>query len=243
MRKRLLFVMLLCALLMLAACSQAQDNAITEHYEQESAEPSDEVADLADDMPDLAADDAVVDANKPEDATSASTPLSENTAEEVSPMEMPIQTEIPIQAVSDATPEPAIETVAPATSEIPEPAERAIEEIKLSVDGVPLNVVWEDNESMDALIELLAVGAITVGMEQYGGFEQVGRLPHSLPHNDVQMTAQPGDIVLYSGNQIVLFFGSNSWAYTKLGHISDLSAEDLTAVLDHASVNVVISGI
>ena len=66
----------------------------------------------------------------------------------------------------------------------------------------------------------------------YGGFEQVGRLPQSFSRSDTQMTAQPGDIVLYSGNQLVVFFGSNSWSYTKLGHINDLSADELTVLLD-----------
>ena len=66
----------------------------------------------------------------------------------------------------------------------------------------------------------------------YGGFEQVGSLPQSFSRSDAQMTTQPGDIVLYSGNQLVIFFGSNSWSYTKLGHISGLSADELAALLD-----------
>ena len=66
----------------------------------------------------------------------------------------------------------------------------------------------------------------------YGGFEQVGSLPQSFSRGDTQMTAQPGDIVRYSGNQLVVFFGSNSWSYTKLGHINDLSADELTVLLD-----------
>ena len=66
----------------------------------------------------------------------------------------------------------------------------------------------------------------------YGGFEQVGSLPQSFSRSDAQMTTQPGDIVLYSGNQLVVFFGSNSWSYTKLGHISGLSADELTVLLD-----------
>ena len=75
-------------------------------------------------------------------------------------------------------------------------------------------------------------GAIEVSASRYGGFEQVGSLPQSFSRSDAQMTTQPGDIVLYSGNQLVVFFGSNSWSYTKLGHISDLSADELTVLLD-----------
>ena len=78
----------------------------------------------------------------------------------------------------------------------------------------------------------LAQNAITVNTSAYGGFEQVGSLPQIFSRNDVQMTTQSGDIVLYSGNQLVVFFGSNSWSYTKLGHIHGLSADELAALLD-----------
>ena len=75
-------------------------------------------------------------------------------------------------------------------------------------------------------------GAIEVFASRYGGFEQVGSLSQSFSRNDVQTTTQPGDIVLYSGNQLVIFFGSNSWSYTRLGHIEGLSTDELTALLD-----------
>ncbi len=71
---------------------------------------------------------------------------------------------------------------------------------------------------------------------KYGGFEQVGSLPQSFSRSDVQTRTQPGDIVLYSGNQIVAFFGSNSWSYTKLGHIEGLSADELNSLLDKDSI-------
>ena len=75
-------------------------------------------------------------------------------------------------------------------------------------------------------------GAIEVSASRYGGFEQVGSLPQSFSRNDVQTTTQPGDIVLYSGNQLVIFFGSNSWSYTRLSHIEGLFTDELTALLD-----------
>ena len=75
-------------------------------------------------------------------------------------------------------------------------------------------------------------GAIEVFASRYGGFEQVGSLPQSFSRSDAQMTTQPGDIVLYSGNQLVIFFGSNSWIYTRLGHIEGLSTDELTTLLD-----------
>ena len=75
-------------------------------------------------------------------------------------------------------------------------------------------------------------GAIEVSASRYGGFEQVGSLSQSFSRNDVQTTTQPGDIVLYSGNQLVIFFGSNSWSYTRRGHIEGPFTDELTALLD-----------
>ena len=101
----------------------------------------------------------------------------------------------------------------------------------LTIDGTAVDVQWENNAAV-AELYALAQNAITVITSAYGGFEQVGSLPQSFSRNDVQMTTQPGDIVLYSGNQLVVFFGSNSWSYTKLGHINGLSADELAVLLD-----------
>ncbi len=101
----------------------------------------------------------------------------------------------------------------------------------LTIDGTAVDVQWENNAAV-AELYALAQNVITVKTSAYGGFEQVGSLPQSFSRSDAQMTTQPGDIVLYSGNQLVVFFGSNSWSYTKLGHISGLSADELTALLD-----------
>ena len=77
-------------------------------------------------------------------------------------------------------------------------------------------------------------------MSMYGGFEQVGSLGQALPRDDVQTTTAAGDIVLYSGSQIVVFYGSNSWAYTRLGHITDKTPEELTALLGSGDVTITI---
>ena len=101
----------------------------------------------------------------------------------------------------------------------------------LSIDGTAVDVQWEKNAAVTELYAL-AQNAITVNTSAYGGFEQVGSLPQSFSRSDAQMTTQPGDIVLYSGNQFVIFFGSHSWSYTQLGHIEGLSTDELTALLD-----------
>ncbi len=102
-------------------------------------------------------------------------------------------------------------------------------EMKLMIGNTEVPVTWEDNASVKALQEL---APLTVQLSMYGGFEQVGPIGQSITRDDHQMTTSAGDIVLYSGNQVVVFYGSNSWAYTKLGHI-DLSKKEMTDLLGH----------
>lgn len=79
------------------------------------------------------------------------------------------------------------------------------------------------NEAVDVLVEMLKETGITIKMSDYADFEKVGALETNLPTNNQQITTQPGDIMLYQGNQIVLFYGSNTWNYTQIGHINNLS--------------------
>ena len=114
-------------------------------------------------------------------------------------------------------------------------------EMVLRINDQVIQVEWEDNESVKALKKLASNGTITIEMSMYGGFEQVGSIGTSLPRNDEQTTTSPGDIVLYSGDQIVVFYGSNSWAYTRLGKIQNMSEEDLTALLGASHVPLTIN--
>ena len=111
-------------------------------------------------------------------------------------------------------------------------------QMKIGDTGVTVN--WEENASVEALKKLCQDGPLTIQMSMYGGFEQVGSIGQSLPRNDSQTTTQAGDIVLYSGNQIVVFYGSNSWAYTRLGHITDKSAQEMADLLGNGDVTITI---
>ena len=122
--------------------------------------------------------------------------------------------------------------------EEPDPVENRL---ALYINGSRVEADWEDNEAVAALKEKVTEGAIEIDMSMYGGFEQVGALGFSLPRNDVRITTDPGDIVLYSGDQIVVFYGSNTWAYTKLGHITDKDAADLKELLGNGNVVLAIS--
>ena len=125
-----------------------------------------------------------------------------------------------------------------------EPSEHADEktfELQMTIGNTPVSVDWEDNEAVEALKDLCRNQPLTIQMSMYGGFEQVGPIGTALPHNDVQTTTSAGDIVLYSGDQMVVFYGSNSWAYTRLGHITDRSAEDMTDLLSNGDTVISIS--
>ena len=115
-----------------------------------------------------------------------------------------------------------------------------MDELLLSVGDKKLSVEWEDNESVDALKDL-AGSEMKINMAMYGGFEQVGSIGTYLPRNDSQMTTSPGDIVLYSGNQIVIFYGSNSWAYTRLGKITGLNEKELEDTFGNGDVTIGLS--
>ncbi|MBQ7168595.1 MAG: hypothetical protein IJR63_01670 [Synergistaceae bacterium] len=110
--------------------------------------------------------------------------------------------------------------------------------MKIFADGVKLPVQWEDNRTVEALRNL---APLTVKMSAYGGFEQVGRLGVRLPRDDVRITTEPGDIVLYAGNQIVMFHGNNTWEYTKLGHVTGKTHAELAEILGKPSVTLTIS--
>ena len=113
-------------------------------------------------------------------------------------------------------------------------------DMQMMIGETPVTVVWEDNASVEALRALAAEG-LTIEMSMYGGFEQVGSIGQSLPRDDQQTTTASGDIVLYSGNQMVVFYGSNSWAYTRLGHITDQTPEQMKALLGNGDVKITLS--
>ena len=120
-------------------------------------------------------------------------------------------------------------------------AEQKQTELTMQIGETKVDVKWEDNESVMALRELAKDKPLTVQMSKYGGFEQVGSLGSELPSDDVQTQTEAGDIVLYSGSKIVVFYGSNSWEYTRLGRITDKSAEELTELLGGDDITLTLS--
>ncbi len=109
------------------------------------------------------------------------------------------------------------------------------------VNGSILPILASDNSSADALWELLKTGDVTIDMHDYGSFEKVGALPWELPRNDTQITTKPGDVILYQGNQITIYYDENSWSFTRLARIDSTTKEELLAALGDGDVSVKFS--
>ena len=120
-------------------------------------------------------------------------------------------------------------------------SEEAEKAMRLYINDEEIFVAWEDNESVSALRELVSDDTLRIEMSMYGGFEQVGSIGQRLPSHDVQTNTSSGDIVLYSSSQLVVFYGSNSWAYTRLGRITDQSSEGMRELLSRGDVTITIS--
>lgn len=111
----------------------------------------------------------------------------------------------------------------------------------LIVDGNTMTATLADNEATRELKELLEKGPVSIQMSDYGGFEKVGALPQSFTTSNSQITTEPGDIMLYQGNNMVIFYGSNSWSYTRLGKIDGATASNLKQFLGSGSISLILS--
>ena len=109
------------------------------------------------------------------------------------------------------------------------------------VNGKALKILAAENSSADAFLDLLKAGDVTVDMHDYGSFEKVGSLRTSLPRNDEQITTEPGDVILYQGDQITIYYDVNSWSFTRLGKVQDLSQAELKEILGDGNVTITFS--
>ncbi len=109
----------------------------------------------------------------------------------------------------------------------------------MEINDKAVDVTWEENASVEELKGLAQTG-LTISMSMYGGFEQVGPIGKSIVSDDKQTVTKPGDIVLYSSDKIVVFYGSNSWSYTRLGKIN-MSQNELKQLLGNGDVTITLS--
>lgn len=114
-------------------------------------------------------------------------------------------------------------------------------ELKLYVNNQLIEVTWEDNSSVKALLELAKSNDVVIDMDPYGGFEVVGPIGASLPSSNKEITTSCGDIVLYANSNIVMFYGSNEWSYTKLGHIANMTDNEIRSLLTQSNIQIKIT--
>lgn len=109
-------------------------------------------------------------------------------------------------------------------------------------ESTTLTATLADNSSASALMKLLESGPVTINMRDYANMEKVGSLPESLPRNDTYFTTQPGDLVLYLGNQFVIYYDNNSYNFTCLGKINgNYTGPQLKSILGNGNVTVTLS--
>ncbi len=126
--------------------------------------------------------------------------------------------------------EPDFEEISKAIQPVPN--------LVMTVNGKTFYPELADNSSAEALMEKLNSGPLSVTLHDYGSFEKVGPLPWDLPRNDTQITTKPGDIILYQGNQITIYYDENTWNFTKLGKIPGAAKEDLLEVFGDGDVEM-----
>ena len=113
--------------------------------------------------------------------------------------------------------------------------------MNIKIGDKVLTATLVENSSVDALKVALADGAITINMHDYGSMEKVGPLGLDLPRNDQQITTEAGDIILYQGSAFVIYYASNSWNFTRLGKVNNVTAEELKEILGDGNVTITLS--
>lgn len=113
--------------------------------------------------------------------------------------------------------------------------------INLQIGEHNLTAELANNSSAQAFAELLAQGPVTVQMHDYGSMEKVGNLPTSLPENNQQINTEPGDLILYQGNSITVYYDTNNWSLTRLGKVQDITQQELKNILGEGDVEITFS--
>ena len=125
------------------------------------------------------------------------------------------------------------------TTQITVDEEDTLVKMNVQIGDKIFTATLEDNQAVAELVEMMEAGPVTLQLDDYGGFEKVGYLGRSLTTSNSQTTTSAGDIVLYNGDNIVMFYGSNSWSYTRLGRIDDLNG--WADALGHGSVTAALT--
>lgn len=125
--------------------------------------------------------------------------------------------------------------------DLPKPTDEEANKMYLQIGDTVWTATLEDNLSVTAFKELLSQGPVTVNMSDYGGFEKVGGLATTLPQSNRQITTKPGDIILYQGNSVTIYYGENSWNFTLLGHVDGVTDAQLREVLKAGGEDILVT--
>jgi len=166
-----------------------------------------------------------------------------------------VPTTVPLTSIMPPTPTalPAIPTNLPPTTTVP-PTEDVetdtnqdnvsmmeANSMNIQIGDRVLTATLVESSSVEALKAALSEGPLTVNMHDYGSMEKVGSLGMDLPRNDEQITTEAGDIILFQGNALVIYYAPNSWNFTRLGKINNVTAEDLREILGDGNVTITLS--
>lgn len=197
MKKKYAWLLGIILVFSLTACGNKTEDTVLNQVQSEVVSTTQEAEEHPQDEPELTEESA------PHSTAESDTPISTSEAENETQEE-------PERQPESAPQEPAQE----------EPMNEPVTKLKIEVGGHSFTATLEQNAATAALLDMLP---LTISMSDYSGFEKVGSLGASLPTSNAQTTTQAGDVVLYNGNQIVIFYGSNSWSYTRLAHVDDLT--------------------
>ncbi len=111
----------------------------------------------------------------------------------------------------------------------------------VTINGVTHTATLENNSSTEALVQQLQQGDITYEAHDYGNFEKVGDMGYSFPQNNEQITTQPGDLILYQGNHLCIYYDTNSWNFTRIGRLDNMTQSDIRQWVKAGGGNVKVT--
>ena len=122
------------------------------------------------------------------------------------------------------------------------PEKQSQQKLIIDIGGTQLTATLADTQAAKELAEnIKSSGSVTADLSEYGGFEKVGSLPWSLTRSDQQTETKPGDIMLYQGDKMTIFYGSNSWSYTSLGSIDNITQDELSELFGSSDITVTLT--
>ena len=135
----------------------------------------------------------------------------------------------------------ALSAAAAQTKDIKKESDMENQMIYITINGQKVSATLSDNSSSRALVQKLSEGPVTYEAHDYGSFEKVGELPWSLPRNDEDITTIPGDLILYLGKNLVIYYDQNKWDFTRIGRLDGLNQQQIKAFVNAGKSNVKVT--